>query len=418
MWITLSELRERLVHAGVHRSLSVDILEYTMTRINKGEYLELRLDGGTSYYRPVSCQMESGTPLDQRARISGLSNRLPILLSERDYFRGDPETDRKLQEINLALIQYSHELKEFKKFQQQEKKEKEAKEKAAKEKEEQERAAKQREADERAAAERETHDSQMPCVADDGATEEVHDTTESATATEFAEIDFGDTPDNEANGIFSLPLLTKFIHKVSCHAAQCGSPAHLETVDKRYGASIIEHWKCPKCTELFELRNCNWVKTDVVEPGRKYSMPQPEINLRIIKGGHPLGINLEKVEKFMMGTLGVKIANYRNQQHLDKKIRQTVDKLFQERKEENQRKHVEMTKALPDFEAVEFEHNGLKSLASPSNVSMDGVGKKRAFNHRITGDESGLVVQSDIAGVPIELEHSMVSHNRLSVFIY
>ena len=68
-----------------------------------------------------------------------------------------------------------------------------------------------------------------------------------------------------------------------------------------------------------------------------------------------------------------------------------------------------MTKALPNFVSIEFKYNGMKSLASPSNVSMDGVGKKRAFNHKITSDETGLVVQSDIAGVPLLLEHSQVS---------
>ena len=80
---------------------------------------------------------------------------------------------------------------------------------------------------------------------------------------------------------------------------------------------------------------------------------------------------------------------------------------------------MEMTKALPNYEPLEFEYNGVKSLASPSDVSMDGVGKKRAYNHRITGDESAVVVQSEIAGVPLLLAHSQVrqiNYNRVHIF--
>ena len=159
--------------------------------------------------------------------------------------------------------------------------------------------AKEKEVEERAAEEKEVEE----------ATEEDYNSP-AITISELPETDFAHIKDNKANGVFSLPLLTKFIYKVSRHAVECESPVNLDAVDKRFSAAIIEHWKCLKCMQALEQRNCQWVKTDFVEPGRKDAYPQPELNLRIIKGDHPLGINLEKVQKFMSGTLAINIPDY------------------------------------------------------------------------------------------------------------
>lgn len=48
-------------------------------------------------------------------------------------------------------------------------------------------------------------------------------------------------------------------------------------------------------------------------------------------------------------------------------------------------------------------------MATPGPASMDGAGKKRAYNHRIDGDETALIVMSDVSNVPLMLEHSQVS---------
>jgi len=91
--------------------------------------------------------------------------------------------------------------------------------------------------------------------------------------------------------------------------------------------------------------------------------------------------------------------------------------VFRVHQDENVRKHVEMTKTLLNFGAIGFEHNGIKSLATPSDISMDVVGKKRAYNHRITDNETALIVQSEIAGVPLLLEHSQVSRSSNLIFL-
>ena len=36
IWVTITEMRDRLVHSGVHNSLSLELLEYALTRCNNG----------------------------------------------------------------------------------------------------------------------------------------------------------------------------------------------------------------------------------------------------------------------------------------------------------------------------------------------------------------------------------------------
>ena len=66
VWITISEMRERLVVCGVHICLTTDILQKALTRVNRGGALmEQRNDGPTSFYRPALYGHDSEAPLDQ-----------------------------------------------------------------------------------------------------------------------------------------------------------------------------------------------------------------------------------------------------------------------------------------------------------------------------------------------------------------
>ena len=40
---------------------------------------------------------------------------------------------------------------------------------------------------------------------------------------------------------------------------------------------------------------------------------------------------------------------------------------------------------------------------------MDGGGAKRAYRQHITGAESGVIIQSEVVGLPLALAHSQVS---------
>lgn len=390
LWITIDELRERLVYSGVHPSLTTDMLQVALTRMNKGNsFMVKRKDGHTSFYRSALCLHESGAPLDQRTNLStGYSKRLPILPDCRDYLKTHPDAVDKVEFINKALLQYQNDNTAYEQEQRRAEKVKADQLKAAQDE-----------------AKKFSSNSSGSGSSISSSSNNGRDTTTSAPTIPFDP----NVKGNDSNGIFNIPMLTEFIHSLTTHAAQCQSQINLEEINKKYGAGIIQHWKCPKCNKTLELRNCKWIRTNVVEEGRRESRSQPELNVRIVKGARENGVNLEKIHGLVSGTLGVKTSTRTNLRHADKKVRAAVDKLYHTRQEENLGKHVAASRQLAGHEPIEFEYNGVKSKATPGAVSMDGGGAKRAYRQHITGAESGVIIQSEVVGLPLALAHSQVS---------
>jgi len=390
IWVTINEMRDRLVHSGVHNSLSLELLEYALTRCNSGSvFVTKRTDGRTSFYRDSSLTHDVGAPLDQRNRLSSrYAKRLPIN-PERDYLKTHHLVRRKLEMINSALLRYADDMDEYNREQIKEQKKKEAFDAAV----------------EKAVAEKlkESRDN----------TNTNNNLTNNNEAREVtpprATIDSSSIKGNNSNGIYSIPMMTKFIAEATKHASECGTSINLNEVDKKYGAGIIQKWECPKCGKELELRNCNWVRTSVVEEGRRESRKQPELNLKIAIGTRTCGINMEKMHAFVSGSMGVKMSSRNNARHTDRKIRQSIGEVFKVRKEENLAEHVAACKQLPGNTPLPFEYNGVKSEATFGTVSQDGGGKKRAYRQNINGDEAGLVVHSEVTGRPINITHHQVS---------
>ena len=79
VWVTITEMRDMLVHSGVHSSLSPELVKTALTRCNKGGiFMAKRTDGRTSFYRHSLLTHDVRSPLDQRKKISRYSKRLPI----------------------------------------------------------------------------------------------------------------------------------------------------------------------------------------------------------------------------------------------------------------------------------------------------------------------------------------------------
>ena len=282
-WITVDEMRERLVHCGVDKALSTEILMTALTRANRsGVILQKRPEGKTKYFRPAIYAHLPGTPLDQRKKWKG-ERRTPIS-PERDFLVSKSSQSDTVKAINEALKKYDT-----------------AADLASRSAERALRVKRGQAATVIQAAFR-GHMSQLrqelleehymklaaqralsynnvmvPCqdgdltanndsieaeddvdgsescgtpnhnVSDNesfGATDE--DDFEEYQYEEY-EMDeephnFDDMPGNEGYGIFDMQMLTAFIHEVSRHAATCCAPLDLTNVDKRYGAGIDETW--------------------------------------------------------------------------------------------------------------------------------------------------------------------------------
>lgn len=69
IWVTIDELRERLIVGGVDSSLTTAVMLYSLKAVNKSNLMSKRPDGDTVFYRPSVFEYESGTPLDQRSKL-------------------------------------------------------------------------------------------------------------------------------------------------------------------------------------------------------------------------------------------------------------------------------------------------------------------------------------------------------------
>jgi len=392
IWVTSAEIRDRLVHAGVHISLDVGIITNALNRFNKNEtYMLKHREGNEWYFRPLSFASDTDVPKFQRAQRV-------VILPERDFLKKSQAAE-ELKSVNEWLLEHSVSVAHAKKEENQrsrvvtpcqslENHVAEAGEKIS--------FSAQFDSDNQSEAEIDYQSE----TEDDGAIEN------NGIEYNYLPARFSDVDNNDGNGIFNLQMLNNFVHEVSSHAANCGAAPNLRKVDKHYGASIIETWVCPCCAKELNLFNCKWIKS-LPERGRRHARLQLDLNVRIPKGARTNGIGGDAIRGLLSASLGIKIANKRNYLHAERKIRSTIDELYEARKEENLAKHVQQCKAL-GYKEMEFEINGIKSSAICGPIAMDGTGSRHAHGHKITGDETAHIVQSGVVPVPLSLVHSQV----------
>ncbi len=134
-----------------------------------------------------------------------------------------------------------------------------------------------------------------------------------------------------------------------------------------------------------------------------------EINTRIVNGARLNGINIAQIWSFFETTLDMKVMHPCNLRRSKEKVCVAINKVYERREEEHLSKHVIACREMEEFSEIEWEHRGETYVANLGPVSMDGAGGMRAYNHRICGSDTALVVQSGVANVPLVVETSRVS---------
>ena len=375
-WITIEEMRDRLVHCGVDKALTTNMIGEALKKVNRGEsFLTRRHEGKTPYYRPAIYSNESGTPNDQRIVLKG-SKRLPIT-PQRDYFKSTEQTVNMLAMVNQALVQLDNDSHSQCKvraaaLRNQQNTAALTIQSAVREWQAQLRAeywewrCRQRTkmshdiADNKCNSINNESDSSglvdfEQCCSDDESIDEDdcsrYDNDELSDCYEFhlhlEPADFSHIVD-DGYGIFNLRMMTEFITNLTRHAAQCSAPLEITSMDKRYGAGIDQYWTCCCCKERFRLRNCEWIRS-VVQRGKGWSRLQPALNLELAMGARVNGINHEKLIGFLQGSVGIKTMSRRNQKHIDLKICGAILQIYEKRQEENLKEHVEACQQLPDM---------------------------------------------------------------------
>ena len=353
IWVTDEEIRDRLLHCGVHNSLTVDMVQSALRSSNRGNvFLKKREFNGTSYYVPTKFADDSIVPTDQRFTNASRDRARRIHINpDKDYFSTCDRASTLLNEVNITLNQ---------------------------------------------------HESVI--ISDDEASKKLRFEPEDNLWRGCSIKPF------DGNIIMRCCRMDEFIQLVSSHSAKCRHTVTLINRDTSYGAYVKEVWKCPGCHQELELTNCEIVKTEVVERERKFSRKQPDINLRIA-GAFTIGVNMTKTINLLSKTLGIKMSNKKNLLHQNKKIRVAVAKVTKHRLQENRREHVRLSRQEEGYSGdIVWEKDGVTHRTSRGRSSMDGASATRSYNHRHKSKQCIEVANSTITNKPIGLIHYQVSH--------
>jgi hypothetical protein len=158
------------------------------------------------------------------------------------------------------------------------------------------------------------------------------------------------------------------------------------------------------------LDNQHIVRSDVVAEGSRFFHLEPKINLDIVKRAKLEGIPHEQ----MLGLfrcMGIYVGKSSNMLKQATKVKAAI-KHTEERLIENQKEHVEMTRADKNYHGdVVWEKDGnIVHSTCSRDVCIDGADCTCFFNHRHQGKQSAFIITSIMTGKPFALVVSKVSN--------
>jgi hypothetical protein len=211
IWVTAQEMRDRLVHAGVHSSLTVEILTNALHRYNRRDkFMKKRREGDKSYFHPSSISsVEELVPKDQRYRkASGYSSVRLLILPDRNCLRShSPDVSDMLNIVNewlrhrrqhTRVVTPCHSIVRD--------------------------TANEETGGESCGITHDTFDVEE--TFGEGLDEDESSDGEMECNYSISSANFDDVENNEGNGIFNLKQLNTFVHVATTHAAICGAAEH------------------------------------------------------------------------------------------------------------------------------------------------------------------------------------------------
>ena len=393
LWVTAKEMRDRLVHSGVHHALTLEMVESALKSANRGQkILRMRMFHKIRYFIPTTYPDSEDIPSRQRFKKRGGREQRIHINPVRHYFQNCEDASTHLVIVNTALEAIAAASTTNMDTSQDTNGNTTAEETSADE------------------SESEQSNSEMDFETEQSDSEEIEmeiDATQPASVED--EPMYYEEPPFNGNIIMDCDHMDDFIREATCHSARCGRQLRLIKRDTTMGAAVKEVWLCPACGNNLTLLNCKWTKTTVVEPERKFSRIAPSINMKIAQLA-AAGVNQSKILKSISEKLGIKISNRVNLAHQTNKVRAAIAETAKSRIMENRREHVALTRSKEDYQGdIEFEMDGEKRSVCVGEGSGDGGGCTRSFNHKHKGKQSLYVVNSKDTKKPLAMVHSQVS---------
>ena len=191
----------------------------------------------------------------------------------------------------------------------------------------------------------------------------------------------------------------QFLKEIQKHSIQCGHLMQLLDRDKM-GFDLKEDYQCNYChTKIRRRSACN-----AARKGKRGPAPS-ELNVTLAESCYECGIPPTK-GLTMFERAGIFCPSRTAWDKMTKKVQSAAHKLSLEQLANNRQKHVAMARAMDGYEG-DIQFNGRS--VSRGTIIADGGGPTRAYDHRITGSQHGLIIFSGITGDPIYTECDQIS---------
>jgi len=373
IWVTSEELHQRLIHTGVRKSLTLEMVQDSLRRNNTNMmHLNVHHQDGKTFYRSAGV-INNDLPLGQRKNLQSQKWKRVNYCPNENYFTTSSST-------NLTIINTA--LKEL---------------------------------------EDGAHTQQSNNLTTSPQLEVTPVKTYNSAETQTEPLPHflcQEIDDYDGLCFMSVEKMDNFIREIASHAAQCGmAPVLVERKTHYRGTMLYELWRCPCCGKELPFTNQTLVKTDEVADGAKFSRLQPYINVAIAKGAKLTGINMMKLAEFLEGHLGIRIATENNLRKMLTKVNSSIEHTFLKRCAENRKEHVAVTRADPDYIGdLIWEKGGVEYSTCQGEICIDGAGCTRSYNHRHKGRQTAFIVNSRKTGKPLALVVSSVSIVTLCLF--
>jgi hypothetical protein len=133
------------------------------------------------------------------------------------------------------------------------------------------------------------------------------------------------------------------------------------------------------------------------------------MNRKIALAMYVAGVNPNKVLE-ICAQAGIVSPTENNLPKIYKEIKTNTMTVAKEQLTINQKKHVAACRALPGYKGdIVFTKNGVNHSISRGPICGDGAGEKRAYGHRITGDQHVTILFSLVTGDPLIIRHDQIS---------
>ena len=210
--------------------------------------------------------------------------------------------------------------------------------------------------------------------------------------------------------IMCTDRLEKFKNDIEEHSLRCRHKLQLVSETKR-GYDLVATYRCPFCaTEI-----CRTSGNKIPSPPKKRGPRKSEVAVVVGAAFMESGIRPDRQSEFL-GKAGIVAPSNRILKEDYSMLLSTASEIAKDLLAQNRREHVTACRASPNYagDMVFMGPGDVERSVAVGAICSDGGGTKRAYLHRITGDQHILIICSGVTKKPIYVKLDQVGCPRCS----